>query len=261
MHSETYGYIAFGDDDLYHRGALLSALRLLHFTPHARITIATDRPQFYAEYPVETLPLSSGQMAEMSFGNRYVFGIKAGGLIELLKRTERLLFMDTDIYPVGDASKGFARISPSRSIMRLCEGVPAGYEIETRGLRLGDYRITGREVMWNSGIVGVHRANLPALASAYELIGSMLGVVSSHTKEQFAVGLALSQGGRKIAPHRLPLRHYNTAGKKAFARGQIARFFRDNGDLPLDQQIERSARLRLWRGPLDLWAQRARWRF
>ena len=102
MGADVFGYIAFGKDELYARGALFSALRLLHFCPGAKIAVLTDRPSVFDGYPIEAIELTTERMAEMSFGDRYMFGIKAAGIIDLLERCERLFFMDTDIYPVGD---------------------------------------------------------------------------------------------------------------------------------------------------------------
>ncbi|RUV90705.1 hypothetical protein EOA75_21780 [Mesorhizobium sp. M1A.F.Ca.IN.022.07.1.1] len=89
--NDVFGYIAYGDNELYHLGALLSALKLLHHSPKARIIVATDKPAFFRGYPLETILVSAEKKKELSFDWRYHFGIKAGGLIELLKRADRLL--------------------------------------------------------------------------------------------------------------------------------------------------------------------------
>src|SRR5437868_2056647 len=157
MGVDGFGYIAFGKDELYARGALFSALRLLHYAPGARISVLTDRPSVFNGYPIEAIELTAKEMTEMSFGNRYMFGIKAAGIVALLQRCDRLFFMDTDIYPVGNISRCFGKISPSHSIMRKCEGTPkaAAYRaIADRGFLLGDQQLSGREPMWNSGVVG-----------------------------------------------------------------------------------------------------------
>ncbi|TGT46872.1 hypothetical protein EN812_05915 [Mesorhizobium sp. M4B.F.Ca.ET.169.01.1.1] len=257
---DKFGYIAYGESDVYHHGALLSALKLLHHCPSAKVMIATDRPEIFNGYPVETLLLTPELKHRMSFNGRYHFGIKAGGMIELLKRAERLIFMDADMYPVGDISKGFQSISPDRSFMRLREGRSATYKpLAGRGIRIGSHVLTGKEVMWNSGVVGVHRDNLPALTDAYEAIPAVLDVVDTHTQEQFCIGVSLSRG--RLSRHRLPIRNYQTAGKKAVALQRIREFFESAGDLSIGQQIAKAARHRLQRTPLDLWRQRHRWSF
>ncbi|MGX5843103.1 hypothetical protein ACWGTI_20490 [Mesorhizobium sp. ArgA1] len=45
--TDVFGYIAYGENELYHRGALLSALKLLHHCPGAKIAVATDRPELF----------------------------------------------------------------------------------------------------------------------------------------------------------------------------------------------------------------------
>ncbi|WP_217576571.1 hypothetical protein [Mesorhizobium sp. GbtcB19] len=260
--NDVFGYIAYGDNEVYHFGALLSALKLLHHCPGARIIVATDRPDLFRGYPVETIAITAKQKEAMSFGWRYHFGIKAGGLIELLKRADRLLFMDTDMYPVGDISRCFEAITTRQSIMRLCEGPHAWCpRLEGKDVRIGDYVLTGHEPMWNSGILGVHGDNLPALIEAYPPMIAVHEIAKIDAAEQFCIGIALSQDGRAITPHRLPIRNYNTRGKKAFASPRILLFFKTHGNAPIAEQIRRAGRYRLWRAPLDIWRQRARWSF
>ncbi|MER9329704.1 hypothetical protein [Mesorhizobium sp. M0488] len=260
---DSFGYIAFGDDELYARGALFSALRLLHYCPAAKVTVLTDRTRVFDGYPIQTVELTASRMTEMSFGGRYRFGIKAAGLVDLLKHCDRLFLMDTDMYPVGDMSGCFDRISPSHSVMNRLEGRPkVPYRaIEGRHFMLGDKMLTGDEPMWSSGVLGVHNSALPALADAYRAIEQLIGVVSAHTLEQFCIGVALSRNGCRIAPHRLPLRNYTTRGRKLFARRRLQTFFAGNGHLAVSQQIEQAASYRLWRAPIDLWKQPDIWHF
>jgi hypothetical protein len=82
-----------------------------------------------------------------------------------------------------------------------------------------------------------------------------------HTTEQFCIGVALSRHERTISRHRLPIRNYNTRGRKLFARRRLEAFFAGNARLGVSQQIEQAARYRLWRAPIDLWKQRDIWHF
>ena len=251
---DSFGFIAYGEDELYHRGALFSALRLLHYNSASTIRILTDKPHLFDAYPVETIELSEAQKTKMSFGNRYHFGIKAAGIIELLKGCDRLFFMDTDTYPVADISHVFDRISPSHSIMRMCEGRPRmDYPtLAGKGIAVGNQILTGAEPMWNSGLLGVHSSNLPALERAYSAIEQVSQVLQCHTPEQFCIGVALAQDARTISPHRLPIRNYSTSGKKRFARQRIETFYVENGLKTINEQIADAAATRLWRTPLDL---------
>lgn len=261
--SDSFGYIAFGDDELYARGALFSALRLLHYCPDAKVTVLTDRPHIFDGYPIGTMELTARRMAEMSFGGRYRFGIKAAGIIDLLGACERLFLMDTDMYPIGDISGCFGQISPSHSVMNRCEGRPkAPYRaLEGRHFMLGEKMLTGSEPMWSSGVLGVHNAALPALSDAYHAIEQLIGVVRAHTPEQFCIGVALARDGCRITPHRLPIRNYTTRGQKLFARRRLEAFFAGYGHLGVGQQIEQASRYRLWRAPMDIWKQRDIWHF
>jgi hypothetical protein len=261
--ADHFGYVAFGEDELYARGALFSALRLLHYCPSASIKVLTDRPHIFDGYPIETINLTPRRMAETSFGGRYKFGIKAAGIIELLKRCDRLFFMDTDIYPVGDISKCFGQISASRSIMWRREGRPRKpfRSLDGQGIALGGRILTGNETMWASAILGIHRDNISRLVDAYATVEQMIDIVRAHTPEQFCVGVALSSDGRKIGRHRLPLYNYTTKGKKLFARQRITSFFDANGHLSISQQIDNASKYRIWRTPVDVWDQRHIWSF
>jgi hypothetical protein len=110
-------------------------------------------------------------------------------------------------------------------------------------------------------VLGIHQANLSALADAYCAIEQMIGVVRMHTPEQFCIGVALSQKGRSISGHWLPIRNYNTRGRKLFAGQRISAFFDRVRRLDVRQQIEQAGRYRVWRAPMDLLAQRDIWHF
>jgi hypothetical protein len=263
MGDDHFGYVAFGQDEVYALGALFSALRLLHHCPGASIKVLTDRPHIFDGYPIETMGLTPEWMAEMSFGGRYKFGIKAAGIIELLNRSDRLFFMDTDVYPVGDISKCFDQISVSRSIMWRREGRPkkSFQSLNGQGIALDGHILTGNETMWASAVLGIHRGNVSRLLHAYAAVEQMIGIVRAHTSEQFCVGVALSSDGRVISRHRLPLLNYSTKGKKLFARQRIKSFFDANSHLSVSQQIDNASKYRVWRTPTDLWDQRHIWSF
>ena len=258
--NDVFGYIAYGENELYHRGALLSALKLLHHCPTARIVVATDRIELFRAYPVETMLITAEQKEQWSFGGSYHFGIKAGAMRELLQRANRLLFMDTDMYPVGDPSKGFRSISATHSFMRLCEGPHRIYQsaLPGKNISIGGQILSGQEPMWNSGIVGIHRDNLSAMVDAFAAIKAVYEVTDTWAPEQFCLGVALSQNGRTISPHGLPIRHYNTRGKKQFAEPRVHAFFNACGKVPVGQQVAKAGRYRLWRTPADLLRQKLR---
>lgn len=263
MGSDHFGYIAFGQDEFFAVGALFSALRLLHYSPNASIQVLTDKPHIFDGYPIETIDLTPQRMVETSFGGRYKFGIKAAGIIELLNRSDRLFFMDTDVYPTGDISKCFGRISASRSIMWRREGRPkkSFRSLGGQAIALDGHILTGNETMWSSAVLGIHRDNLSRLVQAYAAVEQMIGIVQAHTSEQFCAGVALSSDGRKISRHQLPLHNYSSKGKKLFARRRITSFFDANGHLSVGQQIDNAAKYRVWRMPIDVWDQRHIWSF
>lgn len=261
--ADHFGYVAFGQDEIFAFGALFSALRLLHYCPGAIIKVLTDRPHIFDGYPIETIGLTPERMAEMSFGGRYKFGIKAAGIIELLSRSDRLFFMDTDVYPVGDISKCFDQISASQSIMWRREGRPKKTfrSLNGQGIALDGHILTGNETMWSSAVLGIHHDNVSRLVHAYAAVEQVIGIVRAHTSEQFCTGIALSSDGRKIIRHQFPLHNYSTKGKKLFARQRITSFFDANSHLSVSQQIDNASKYRVSRTPIDLWNQRHLWSF
>ena len=257
--NDVFGYIAYGENELYHRGALLSALKLLHHCPTAKIVVATDRPELFGGYPVETMLITGEQKEQWSFAGRYHFGIKAKAMIELLKKADRLIFMDSDHYPTGDLSRDFEAVLPRHSIMRRQEKRHKWTPVlEGKGLQIGDYVMTGREPMWQSGILAIHHDNIPALLDAYPPMLAVHQISKIDAAEQFCIGIALSLAGRTISPHRLSIRDYNTRGKKAFAQPRVHQFFNAYGGAPVAEQIVKASRYRLWRTPMDLWHQKRR---
>ncbi|CDX41067.1 conserved hypothetical protein [Mesorhizobium sp. SOD10] len=260
--NDVFGYVAYGDNEVYHFGALLSALKLLYHCPHAKIIVATDRPELFRPYPVETMTITAGQKELMSFGWRYHFGIKAACLIEILNRADRLIFMDSDHYPYLDPTRGFRQITPIRSFMRKCEGRHRRYPVLSgKGVKIGDYTLTGDEPMWQSGILGIHRANISALTKAYAAMLAVRELTNTDAPEQFCIGVALSRNELAVSRHHLPVSDYNTRGKKALASPRVLQFFEMYSDAPIAEQIRRAGWYRLWRTPMDLWRQRDRWSF
>ncbi|ESZ37387.1 hypothetical protein [Mesorhizobium sp. L2C067A000] len=254
---DVFGYIAYGQNELYHRGALLSALKLLYHCPEAKIIVATDRPELFLGYPVETLLLTSELKKAWSFNARYHFGIKARAMIELLKMADRLIFMDTDHYATADLTGGFETITPKHSVMRRQEKPHKWTPVlEGKDLRIGDYVMTGREPMWQSGILGVHRANLSALVDAYPPMLAVHEISKIDAAEQFCIGIALSLGERTISEHQLQIADYNTRGKKAFAAPRVHRFFAAYGAEPISRQIREAGRYRLRRTLIDIIRQK-----
>lgn len=256
--TDVFGYVAYGDNETYHLGALLSALKLLHFCPTAKIVIATDRPELFEEYPVEVMPISLHQKEQWSFGGHYHFGIKAGYLIEILKVSDRLILLDTDHYPVRNPASGFDQISPTRSFMRKNEGPHSTYQSTLPGkdVRIGNYILTGSEPMWQSGIIGVHKANIGALRDAFDAMLSVRELTKTNAPEQFCIGVALSLDGRQLSAHHLPVRHYNRRLQKVVAEKRMREFLDRYSGAPIGEQIQRAGEYRLWRSPIDLLRQR-----
>lgn len=118
--NDVFGYIAYGDNELYHYGALLSASA---HSSSCTFPQGQDRHRDGQAGGVLRLPGRGdaylGQ-AERRDVFRLALPFRYQGRLpdRTLKQADRLIFMDSDHYPIADPSKGFGRISPTRSFMR-----------------------------------------------------------------------------------------------------------------------------------------------
>ncbi len=159
----------------------------------------------------------------MVFWRLYHFGIKARAMLELLQRSDRLLFTDTDMYPVGDPSKGFQSISPTHSFMRLCEGTHRIYQNKLPGknIRIGSQVLTRHEPM--ASLASIGKTSAPWWTPSLRLRQFAKSPIHGH-QSSFALGLLCSKRDRRSA-HTVCRSGTTTRGARRLSRSRASMHF------------------------------------
>jgi hypothetical protein len=125
--------------------------------------------------------------------------IKIKTLEEVLQKYgEPTVLIDGDTYFQKSPDKLFDRITPGNSVLHIREGRVCDLEDEehrdlTRVLNekiindpITGARIASTQAMWNSGVAGLHPADIRLLASSLELTDRIVAEEPINTSEQFA---------------------------------------------------------------------------
>lgn len=168
------------------RFSVMSAARFRGDGADWRIVVYTDQPELYDDLPVELRHVNRAWEEEWIAPHRYVFRFKMKVLGHSLglQGTERSALVDGDTYFVSSPEELFRRIGPGRSVMHLLEGHPAPRELNALSRVLdatelvdstgASWNVARDEVFWNSGVVGMHRADLALSAEAIALNDQMI---------------------------------------------------------------------------------------
>lgn len=207
-------YLSYGDDK-YHLETMFSILTAKKFenlSNNYSIVVYTDSPQSYEWLNVETQYVSpdtiNGWVGDIG---GYPFRRKIKCVIDRLSKLEgKLVFVDGDTYFKKNPKAVFDRIN----LAQFCLHIPeirltrrdgtAGNSLHTvfdrRVISWSDgtpMSIGTREVMWNSGVIGVHSENLDAIKWSLNLIDELWNYERSiHTLEQFALGHVFNKYGK-----------------------------------------------------------------
>jgi hypothetical protein len=217
-------YLSLGEgrhvDEL--RFAVLSAARFHTGDAGWSIRVYTDRPDLFADLPAEVRALSAETAAAWSGSAGYVYRGKIAALADALADpdTTRAAIVDGDTYATRSPEKLFARIAPGRTLMHQREGRPHPPEMAALRTVLAvhtpvdaagrSWGITETETLWNSGVVGLHRADAAFCDEALSLTDQLLEhgfAERSHTAEMVAFGVVLARRS-KIRECRDVITHY-----------------------------------------------------
>lgn len=212
----TLLYLCYGKQPIYDQ-AIYSILSLLHVSGGSpsdyRIVVYCDRAELFAALPVETVVMSLARLDEWLGGDTYIHRRKLCAIIDAMERYGgSVVFLDSDTYFKALPSRLFARVGPEQACLHIREGfvqatrTPADVAL-VRQLEHSDYRlpsgervrITNRTAMWNTGVVGVHSADLALVRNALALSDAIWAGADPegaygkkiHHAEQFAMGYAL----------------------------------------------------------------------
>ena len=190
------------------RFSVLSAARFHGDGAGWAVRVYTDRPDLFADLPAEVEALSPDTVRSWAGRHDYVYRGKIAALADALARpgTARAAVIDGDTYFTRSPSRLFRWVAPGRSVVHRREGRPhppeqaalrsvlAGHvPVDRTGVPWG---VTETQTLWNSGVVGLHRADAALCDEALDLTDQLLDHgfgERSHTAEMVAVGVVLER--------------------------------------------------------------------
>ena len=208
--SRTIAYLSFGEgshtNELVH--ALLSAIHAVRRSPgDYRLVAYTDNAAALAGLGVHVEPVSREKLTEWSGPFNYIYRSKMFLLKHALgKFGGALVFCDTDTYFRKHPRHLFDRIGPGSTLMHVMEGTPREYALtglcrflENHDLKMRDggrWNVTPDTNIFNSGVIGLHEADVDLVDEVIDLIDQMSPHTDYFAIEQFALGICLSQRTR-----------------------------------------------------------------
>ncbi|WP_375401975.1 hypothetical protein [uncultured Sphingomonas sp.] len=210
----TLLFFCYGSDAVYDQTiyAVLTALRFAPEPRPFRIAVYCDRPEAFAPLPVEAIRTEPATLEAWLAGSDYIHRRKTCVLIDAIERFGgRIAFLDSDTYFKKSPMRLFDRIGPGRVCFHLCEGflrstgTPFDRALDRQltehppSMPSGEVvRVDARTRMWNTGVVGIHAADLATLRDALALSDAIWDGADPdgpygrkiHHAEQFAMGHA-----------------------------------------------------------------------
>lgn len=207
-------YLSYGDDK-YHLETIFSILTAKRYSALSEpynIIVYTDRPHNYEWLGVSTKYISPDIIRKwVGLPGGYPFRRKIKCIIDRLDKSNgKLVFVDGDTYFKQDPAKLFALVGPSNFCLHIPE-IRLTRRDGTAGSSLHSIfdchpfswpdgtpmSIKKGEVMWNSGVIGIHSDNFDKIELSLKLIDDLwLYEQSVHTLEQFALGHVFNKYGK-----------------------------------------------------------------
>lgn len=247
-------YVVYGDDEIYYEGVKVSILSFFSQVPKTErplVVVLSQRPEFFADFPVITLTLSDEQKNTWATDG-YWYRLKTLGLayiVEYLKNEQlidsnsKLLFFDTDTYFERNPMPLYQLISPTQVVMYKKESKishrkkyrayrfgtekiagATGLDGKTVEYEYGSYRLQKGANMWSSLIMGIMPDMLPQLHNAAALMYPMTRLTDARTVEQFCFAEVFKQRHTLIAG-KAYVKHYSRNRQKDWVREQLPAFW------------------------------------
>ena len=266
-------YIVYGDEQIYYDGAKFSSLTLKNWISNdnsVEIVILTEKPEKFADFPVNILVMSSKQKNEWSLNGEYHFRIKNRGLAYVmdnlkLKGLDKILFFDTDTYFNKSPIPLFDLIQPNQALFYLNEGFIykrkrfnnyvkhlEGKSIEIEGR---NYELSKQSILWGSLMVGIMPNMRPSLERADLLMLKFYKIVPAHTIDSFALSETLSRE-YKIVEGKNFVSLYSTSRKKEYATKVLTDFFIHNESKSIAEKIYLAQKVKIKRSIMTILKQR-----
>lgn len=254
MTNNCFVYLVFGNAEIYYLEALFSISSLRATVPDSKILVVSSKPEYFKNIQgLSTVHLTDSLKAQWLGNCSYAFNLKLHALAHVLENYhERLIFLDTDTIVRRDLRWCFEVINEKNAFLHVLEGTLSmntfkrGYaQILGNTINYGDGKsitLTGETPMYNSGVIGVHKAHAPLLKEAALLAQAIDKHTNWHTAEQLALGILLKQNGELHVIGNKPVKHYWHKQYKRFIREQLVANYCD-----LQQMDKENSRLKLRR--------------
>lgn len=212
------------------RYAILSAQTILdsQSSNPCQIVLYTDNATAaFRDLPVhlevKTHSVFAEWMGPLGFNHRAkIFAIQDA----LSRFGDRVVYCDSDTYFLKPPDQLFSRIRPGTSFMHVCEG----HLSESNGAGLGAllnrnqlrtvtgqrWKLTDNELMFNAGVIGMHRADIGLLHEVLYLTDQIYRQVKIHTVEQFAFSACLNRYTRLTEAHDVVHHYWPMPGRGLF---------------------------------------------
>lgn len=229
-------YLLYGDKKTYLHEAkfsILSALRHRKDPASFVITIMTDQPDAFKDWPVRVFSLDAETLTSWVGRSDYYHRRKACAIQAGVKLAEKTIFIDTDTVFLKDPAELFPRVSDDQFLMDELEWTWA------KGSQRKEYHAFAQDLasrnetpapglkLYNSGIFGMTKANGAMMDDVLQLIDQW----AHHGKklltiEQIAASFVLD--GKKVVEAADCINHYFAV--KRFHHAMIKVFFETHGE-------------------------------
>jgi hypothetical protein len=211
-----------------------------------RIVIFTDDPLPFESTPAEIVVIDQKQSDEWAGPHNYVYRRKICGFAHALRQYNAPVAMiDGDTYFLAPPEDLFGRIAPGKTLMHCPEG-RIGYLVALGFARhelakahvtttTDDLRLTTEWMMWNSGVVGVHPADVALVDRSIALNDAVQQATGIRVSEQIAFTHVLSNNSQ-LQPARDLVFHYHEGFMRKPFRAKLPELLAHAATIPSAQQ-------------------------
>jgi hypothetical protein len=227
----TFISLEWGRKPAYRRELRYGLRSLLADVPTARPVIYTDDPDAYGADAAAVQVIDIGaDLPAFTRGGAYHFRAKTCVLLDALRRFGGgCALMDTDSFIRPGFAAALTAALAHGAVMNFRTGEnpypdQAGFTVALP--HAGHWRYDPADApVFNSGLVAVTPAHIPALEDALALMDALQPVTAHlrHDQEQFAVGEALRLHGIAIGENRTEFVHYCSTWAKQYMRWRFSR--------------------------------------
>lgn len=275
-HQHVLVYIVYGDDEIYYQGVQISILSFFSHVSEAErplVVVLSERPEFFDDFPVLTLPLSQQQKTQWAT-DEYWYRLKTLGLAHVITTLQannlvddnsKFLFFDTDTYFEKNPMPLYEMIGHDKVVMYKKEpkifvrkkyrpyvsGIAeragtTGLAGETVTYEYGTYQLEKNANMWSSLIMGVMTHSLSSLQQAAALMYPVRELTYARTVEQFCFAEVFKQR-YSLRQGKAYVRHYSRKRQKQWVAEQLTGYYQSQHTMSFEEKIQYIKALRFQR--------------